>query len=538
MSGSAERASAPTRELRHPVAGGVLTALGVGSLAVVAVHLLNEDEPLLGILMGIVPPLILALAIVAAGIWLATSGLTRQNAGRVVGWTAGGAILGGASAVVFALYQSVHGMSVADAEFAILAAANGGMAAGLLIAASDVRARQRQTAVESTSRILDTVRQVMQAASHADDRESLEAGVCEEFEDASPYLFAWIGEPDETSGEVVARTATETADPYLSSITIPIDPDEGARGPTARAIETGRPQTVDDVSTNPDYEPWRASAGSFGVQSSIAVPLTYAGEQYGVLNVYADRVEAFRGTERQILGELGETIAQAIARLEYRDQLKRRTDQLEALNQLLRHDIRNDMSVIMAHGERLRAEGVGDGSFDLLLDKVDHVVELTETARELSRTIQADDAEAEPTPIDQVLWRVVDDARSSYPEASITVEGDVPAVAVRADEMLSSVFENLLNNAVQHHGGDHPHVEVRVDAGPETVEVAVADDGRGIPDAMKDRVFEHGESGPESSGTGLGLYLVRSLVTHYGGDVTVEDNEPHGAVFRVTLERA
>ena len=524
--------------LRHHVAGGALAALGLGSLAVVAVHLTHESEPLLGIVLGIVPPAVLSLAVVAVGIWLAVSGLSRGNAGRVVGWTAAGGAIGGASAVMFVLYQSVHTAALADAEFAITAAANGGMAAGLLIAAYDVRARRRQAAAEATSRILETVRQVLQAASHADDPERLEVRVCEEFEDASPYVFAWIGEPVEASGEVRPRTATESAEPYLASITIPLDPDDEARGPTARAIETGRPQVVDDVSSNPNYEPWRESAGSFGVQSSIAVPLVHDGDQFGVLNVYADRVGAFGERERQVLAELGETIAQAQARLAYRDRLERHADQHEALNQLLRHDIRNDMSVIMAHGERLRDGEIDDDSLDLLLDKVDHVVELTRTARELSRSIRIEGDEPERVRLDQVLLAVLEDVSGSYPAASISVDGDLPAVAVRADDALSSVFENLLNNAVQHHGGDHPTVEVGVEAGPDTVEVTVADDGRGIPDAMKERVFEHGESGPQSSGTGLGLYLVDSLVTHYGGEVTVADNEPRGTVVRVTLQRA
>ena len=67
--------------------------------------------------------------------------------------------------------------------------------------------------------------------------------------------------------------------------------------------------------------------------------------------------------------------------------------------------------------------------------------------------------------------------------------------------------------------------------------VHIADNGPGIPDERKDEIFGRGEKGLESSGTGLGLYLVDTLVQRYGGDVTVSDGT-EGAEFVVTLQRA
>ena len=63
----------------------------------------------------------------------------------------------------------------------------------------------------------------------------------------------------------------------------------------------------------------------------------------------------------------------------------------------------------------------------------------------------------------------------------------------------------------------------------------VGDDGPGIPDDRKTAVFGKGEKGPGSDGTGLGLYLVRTLVVSYGGEIRVEDNDPRGSVFLVEL---
>ncbi len=54
----------------------------------------------------------------------------------------------------------------------------------------------------------------------------------------------------------------------------------------------------------------------------------------------------------------------------------------------------------------------------------------------------------------------------------------------------------------------------------------------------KDQIFDEGEKGLDSQGTGLGLYLVRTLVRRYNGDVAVKDNDPEGSVFTVELPLA
>ena len=66
-------------------------------------------------------------------------------------------------------------------------------------------------------------------------------------------------------------------------------------------------------------------------------------------------------------------------------------------------------------------------------------------------------------------------------------------------------------------------------------EIRVADYGKGIPEKIKDKVFEEGFSHGESASTGQGLYIVKKLVDRYGGEVEIEDNKPKGAIFVLKL---
>ena len=66
-------------------------------------------------------------------------------------------------------------------------------------------------------------------------------------------------------------------------------------------------------------------------------------------------------------------------------------------------------------------------------------------------------------------------------------------------------------------------------------EVRIADYGKGIPDEIKDKLFDEGFFYGDAGHTGLGLYIVKKVVERYGGEVYVEDNKPRGAVFVVRL---
>lgn len=218
--------------------------------------------------------------------------------------------------------------------------------------------------------------------------------------------------------------------------------------------------------------------------------------------------------------------------------IREQREQLEILNRIVRHDIRNDMNVVRGWTEIAleHTDGEGREYLDRVLEITDGVVETTESVKQLMDAITTGEAELEPIDLNEILGSEVRKAGMSFSEAEF-VAHDFPGVTVEANQMLSAVFGNLLNNAVRHNDNDEPRVEVGVEDSGDEVVVWVADNGSGIPDHTKDEVFGRGEKGLESPGTGIGLYLVDTLVEQFGGEVWVEDNEPRGAVFKVRLRK-
>lgn len=222
---------------------------------------------------------------------------------------------------------------------------------------------------------------------------------------------------------------------------------------------------------------------------------------------------------------------------EYEQKLETQRDNLEILNQVVRHDIRNDLQIISIYAEALEpyVEEEGKEYVSKILEAIRHPIELTETARELTDVMLHSNVEHSSVVLKSVLEREIDTIRSTHDQASVTVEETIPEVEILANDMLGSVFRNLLHNAIQHNDGESPEITVSTTLSDDTVSVSISDNGPGITDEHKEEIFAKGESGLDSGGTGLGLYLVQALVEQYDGAVRVEDNDPEGTVFIVEL---
>jgi signal transduction histidine kinase len=203
---------------------------------------------------------------------------------------------------------------------------------------------------------------------------------------------------------------------------------------------------------------------------------------------------------------------------------------------ILTHDI-NNINTAGLHYGRLLLERPGEEKEGLsrklmhTLEKSDDIIRNVSTLRKLRES-----------PVKQTRFHLADIIRkeiSGFPDARIDYDG-VDAV-VTADDMLSSVFSNLVGNSIKH-GGPDPRIAIRVIPRDKDVLVSIEDYGHGIPDPLKPLIFERFQRGDTTvSGRGLGLFICRTLIERYGGSIRAEDRVPgdpsQGAAIRFTLPR-
>lgn len=208
----------------------------------------------------------------------------------------------------------------------------------------------------------------------------------------------------------------------------------------------------------------------------------------------------------------------------------------DLLHSLLRHDLGNTLQVTAGYLDLVDESTLPERDASHIAKArsgIEDATDLIESVRVLDR---ADgEEELRPRSLPAVVAEVVDRHRGLAERQGLDVEADVPDVSVRGGRLLSELFGNLLENALNHSGGTTVTISATVD--DETVTVSVADDGEGISLEDRHRVFEKGVTAGEAAGSGLGMYLVSRLAETYGGSVEVGESPAGGAQFDVVLQR-
>ncbi|MEF8872926.1 MAG: PAS domain S-box protein [Haloarculaceae archaeon] len=205
---------------------------------------------------------------------------------------------------------------------------DGILAARLRTVVESARASERKATLE---RIRSLVSEVNQALVHATSTAEIDSRVCEILSSAEPYRFAWVGEFDPETGAVEPREWGGLEAGYLSDITVTADDTPTGHGPGGKAVKNDEISVIQDIQNDPEFAPWRADALERGYQSLASVPLLYEGTHHGVLNVYADRTNAFDDAEMAVLSELGDDIAHALAAVEIRNRLAEEKERFRQL---------------------------------------------------------------------------------------------------------------------------------------------------------------------------------------------------------------
>lgn len=210
---------------------------------------------------------------------------------------------------------------------------------------------------------------------------------------------------------------------------------------------------------------------------------------------------------------------------------RNRYDQrLRVLTRVLRHDLRNELNVVMGHADTLaesEPEPIASKGTTIRRAAV-RLAELGERVRGVDRTLRDADHGGRPVYVDEVVESVAELAAEQYPNATVTT--DVPdGVAAYADDLLATALWNVVENGIVHNDGDAPTVSVAVREEEGAVELAVRDDGPSIP-ASERVAVESGRETQLEHASGLGLWLVRWVLDGVDGELTFPDTEAGGAV--------
>jgi len=198
---------------------------------------------------------------------------------------------------------------------------------------------------------------------------------------------------------------------------------------------------------------------------------------------------------------------------------RKREGLITVINRVLRHNVRNKLTVINGHAEILSAELDGEDATkaDRIREAGTRLLDLSESARRIESHRELS-PEVAPLDVAPMVDGLLEQLTEEYPEASVTAAVPETAVAETQPRIETALWE-LLDNAARYAGAE-PAVDVEVTTADGGVLVRIRDDGPGLPEAEK-RVLVTGEEGPLVHGQGLGLFLTHWIITNLGGEVSV-----------------
>jgi len=253
--------------------------------------------------------------------------------------------------------------------------------------------------------------------------------------------------------------------------------------------------------------------------------------QYGVSAV--DSAGTVDGDEDRNEDETetdSDPVARAVVFRDVTDRLTRE-QRLTVLNRVLRHNVRNELDVVLAYADRIEDEDLRTGIRDSATD----LVELGEKAREAEEVMKTGTESPEPVDLVDVAESVVEQYRDEYSGGEVVLSAPDELTTTSHRTIVQEVLSELVDNALTHTDESSPRVEIAVRATTDAAaEISVADNGPGIPERDRQVLADGAETQLEHA-SGLGLWFVNWGVTQLGGDLTFDENDPDGSVVTVRL---
>ncbi|AGB36137.1 bacterio-opsin activator domain-containing protein [Natronococcus occultus] len=278
------------------------------------------------------------------------------------------------------------------------------VAAALVRTALDRRERERRLTVRDEAidaqavrldrleALADLDRRIDSAIDAAGSRADLETMTCDRLVGHERITFAWLGAYDEVGETIEPRAWAGAERSYLNSVAIDLTAPTDDQEPTAAAVRTGAPQSLERLLSDDRPGRWRREAARRGYRSVVSVPIDSDALQYGGLTVYADRHDAFGAAERRALAAIGNRLGRALHTLELAHAQLETTEIVELEFRLrgtepsfVRWAAATDGRIAL-EGAFARSDGSIRGLFTVEGVAVDRVLELASRAPETNGT--------------------------------------------------------------------------------------------------------------------------------------------------------
>lgn len=202
---------------------------------------------------------------------------------------------------------------------------------------------------------------------------------------------------------------------------------------------------------------------------------------------------------------------------------------------MLRHDVRNKTQIVEGYLRLLQNSDLSDQQSDFVEKALKATNEGQEILEKVKTLKEVKEEDTRKVNLKNPLADAIESNRKLVEDEDIIIRWDKNTSSVKGGSLLEELFFNIINNAVNH--SDCSNIEISVSDEGNKCCVVIEDDGVGIPDDEKDKVFDKGYKKGTEAGSGLGLHIAKTIVENYGGNIKIKDFDMGGARFEIYLKK-
>jgi len=259
--------------------------------------------------------------------------------------------------------------------------------------------------------------------------------------------------------------------------------------------------------------------------SAVIAPVVVRKKISGILADFERVPREWDGGSVNLIKHLANIIGLTLEKNRVEEEAVQLNDSLRVSNKVLRHDVRNELMVVSG-SIGLYERSKDEEHLKRALTSTEKINALIDEFKRLDSFLLSGKG-----PFSCQLKELVDKSMTNS-QMSFSIQGKG---AVLADLALGSVIDNLIRNARVH--GKATRVDFVIETIGLYTELRIEDDGKGVPEDIRGKIFYEGYSFGETKGTGLGLYLAKKTMERYGGKIRMENTVPHGATFVLSFPR-
>ncbi len=314
------------------------------------------------------------------------------------------------------------------------------------------------------------------------------------------------------------------------------------RGLVGEVVQSGRPIRVADAYLDARFDRSIDAATGYLTRSVLVVPLLGTdGARFGALEVLNKRdADEFDADDESFLEAFAAQAAVALetARLVEERLREARLAGIGQVAATLVHDLRGPLSGLMGYAALLEREPPAEMRAELFEGLRRQGRRMEQMVRDILRYVRGEERFLfAKTDVDELLSHTAADLAAAHHDAPVTIRAEPSCVgAARVDPIaLRRALDNVVRNGIEALDGRAGEVVLRARRDGDDLRIEVTDSGKGIPDAMRERLFTPFATAGKREGTGLGLELVRRVIEGHTGRIDVESAPGAGTTIALIV---